>query len=474
MKGPMSNISIKFLGATRNVTGSCYLLDTGKSRLVVECGLYQERDLKDRNWEPFALDPSSIDCMLLTHGHLDHCGRIPKLCNEGFKGRIYCTETTSEVAQIVLMDSAHIQEEDVKYKKKRHEREGRDGPHPLVPLYTMTDVEQCAKQFHGVAYSQPVDVCEDVTAEFLEAGHILGSAVIRVTVRTDKGETKILFSGDIGRDDTPILRDPEPIAEADYVLIESTYGNRDHKDNSAIDESLASLIRETVARGGKIIIPSFSVERAQELLYRLYKLRKTKQVPLVPVYLDSPMAIHITKVLRKHDEILDEESLAMVEGGENPFDFKGLECCVTTEQSKAINYRREPSIIIAGSGMCTGGRIKHHLANYIGEPEHLILFVGYQAIGTLGRLIVDGKETVRIHGKERVVRAQVEKINGFSAHADRNELLAWLTSLKHQPKKVFVVHGEFEASDEFARMIREKTGGWDAVVPEYEEVFDLE
>ncbi len=471
----MSELKITFLGATRNVTGSCYLLETGKSRIVVECGLYQERDLRDRNWAPFGLDASSIDCMLLTHGHLDHCGRIPKLCNEGFKGRIFCTDITAEIAQIVLMDSAHIQEEDVKYKKKRHAREGRKSPHPLVPLYTMADVEECAKQFEGVPYGERTKVTEDVTVEFMEAGHILGSAVIKVMVETPGGQKRILFSGDIGRDDTPILKDPEPISEADYVLIESTYGNRDHKDNSTINETLASLISETAARGGKVVIPSFSVERAQELLYRLYKLRKAKKIPMLPVYLDSPMAINVTKVLRKHDEILDEESLAMVEGGEHPFDFKGLECTVTVDQSKAINESRQPAIIIAGSGMCTGGRIKHHLKNNIEDPKNLVLFVGYQAVGTLGRIILDGnKDAVRILGKERQVRAQVAKVNGFSAHADRNELLSWLMDLKKQPKRVFVVHGERESSEAFAEFVREKTSGWDVVVPEYEETITLE
>jgi metallo-beta-lactamase family protein len=470
----MSELKISFLGAARNVTGSCYLLETGSKRIVVECGMYQERNLKDRNWAPIVDDPGSIDAVLLTHGHLDHCGRLPKLCNDGFKGKIFCTETTSEVAQIVLMDSAHIQEEDVRHKKKRHAKESRTGPHPLVPLYTMIDAEECAKHFEGVAYDQPINICDGVTAEFMEAGHILGSAVIEVTVKVADGERKILFSGDVGRYNTPILKDPEPLSDADYVLIESTYGNRDHKPEGTINDAIASLICDAAERGGKIIIPSFSVERAQELLYRLYKLRKANKIPKLPVYLDSPMAIHITKVLRKHDEILDEESLAMIEHGEHPFDFKGLECCVTTDQSKAINEGKEPAIVIAGSGMCTGGRIKHHLINYMGDPKNLILFVGYQAVGTLGRSIVEGKDEVRIFGKKRPVKAQVARVNGFSAHADRNELLAWLTSLKHQPKRVFIVHGEFESSDAFATFVREKTGGWDVVVPEYQETFELE
>lgn len=470
----MSNLKISFLGAARNVTGSCYLLEANGKKILVDCGLYQERDLKDRNWEPFPVDPGTIDCVLLTHGHLDHCGRLPKLCKEGFKGKIHCTEITSKIAQIVLMDSAHIQEEDAKYKRKRHAREGREGPHPVVPLYTMLDAEECASHFDGAAYDQPVGICEGITAEFKEAGHILGSAFIEVTVVTEGGERKFLFSGDIGRVNTPILKDPGMLGEADYVLIESTYGNRDHKDNSAIDASMASLINQTAERGGKIIIPSFSVERAQELLYRLYKLRKAGSIPLLPVYLDSPMAINVTKVLIEHDDLLDAESLAMVEHGEHPFDFKGLELCVTVDESKAINEEEASSIIIAGSGMCTGGRIKHHLVNYIQDPKHLVLFVGYQAVGTLGRLIVDGKEEVRILGQLKQVKAQVEKIQGFSAHADRNELLTWLMSLKRPPRKVFVVHGESEAADDFAGFVRDKTGGWDVVVPDYQEKFELE
>ena len=470
----MSDLKITFLGAARNVTGSCFLLETGRSRIVVECGMYQERDLQDRNWEPFAVDPAGIDCILLTHGHLDHCGRIPKLCKEGFRGPVYCTETTSEVAQIVLMDAARIQEEDVKYKQKRHALEGRTGPHPLVPLYTMRDVEECARQFRGVPYGQPAKICSDVTAEFIEAGHILGSAVIQVRVRTGAGERIILFSGDIGRDDTPILKDPEPISDADYVLIESTYGNREHKDNDSINDTLGSLISDAARRGGKIVIPSFSVERAQELLFRIHQLKKSKKIPSIPVYLDSPMAIHITRILRKHTEILDDESRAMLKRGEDPFDFAGLQCTATVEESKAINQLSGPAMIIAGSGMCTGGRIKHHLANTIEDPKNMVLFVGYQAVGTLGRSIVEGNKEVRILGQIRTVRAQVAKVNGLSAHADRNELLKWLTGLKRQPKLVFAVHGEFEASDEFARFVREKTGGWNVVVPEYRETFELD
>jgi metallo-beta-lactamase family protein len=470
----MSDLKIGFYGASRNVTGSCYLLDTGKTKVVIDCGLYQERDLKDRNWDEFPFSASEVDCMLLTHGHLDHCGRIPKFTKEGFQGKIYCTDATSEVALIVLMDSAHIQEEDIKHKKKRHEREGRKGRFPLVPLYTMVDVEQCASQFEGVSYNDPVRLSEDVTAEFMEAGHIMGSAVIKVTVATADGPRVVLFSGDIGRVDTPILKDPEHITQADYVLIESTYGNRDHKDNDTINDSIASLICAAAERGGKIVIPSFSVERAQELLYRLYKLRQAKKIPLLPVYLDSPMAIKITKVLKQHDEILDEEARGMIEHGGHPFDFKGLDLCVTTDESKAINFKDESAIIIAGSGMCTGGRVKHHLVNYMGDPKHLILFVGYQAVGTLGRSIVEGKDEVRILGKKRKVAAQVARVNGFSAHADRNELLTWLTDLKHQPRKVFVVHGEENASNEFAVFIREKLSGWEVVVPEYKEIFELE
>lgn len=469
----MMNLQITFLGAARNVTGSCYLLEAAGRRILVECGMYQERNLQDRNWEPFAVDPSSIDCVLLTHGHLDHCGRLPRLAKEGFRGKIFCTETTAEVAQIVLMDAAHIQEEDVKFKEKRHRKEGRKGPRPLLPLYTMLDVEQCAKQFAGIPYNQPVKLCEGVTAEFLEAGHILGSAVIEVTVSVPGDERRILFSGDIGRRNTPILKDPEPLGEADYVLVESTYGDRDHQDNGSIDETLGRLISETAARGGKIIIPSFSVERAQELLFRLYKLRKAGKVPLIPVFLDSPMAIHITRVLKKHTEICDEECLSLVEGGEHPFDFKGLSLSASVDESKAINEVKGSAIVIAGSGMCTGGRIKHHLANHIEDEENLILFVGYQAVGTLGRLIVDGSSEVRILGVPRQVKAEVQKINGFSAHADRNELLAWLTSLKRQPRKVFAIHGEFEASDAFAGFVREKTG-WNIVVPEYRETVLLD
>lgn len=470
----MDDIKLSFLGAARNVTGSCYLLEAGGRRILVECGLYQERDFKDRNWEPFPVDPATVDCVLLTHGHLDHCGRLPKLCKEGFKGKIYCTETSVKIAQLVLMDAAHIQEEDAKYKLKRHAKEGRKGPHPVLPLYTMLDVESCVPQFCGVKYNQPVSLCEGVTAEFKDAGHILGSAFIELTLAGKGWERKVLFSGDIGRVNTPILKDPDVLGEADYVLIESTYGDREHKDNSEICNEMASFINQAYDRGGKIMIPSFSVERAQELLFRLYKLRKARAIPLMPVYLDSPMAIHVTKVLKQHEELLDAETLAMLENGEHPFDFKGLKLCATVEESKAINEEKTPSIIIAGSGMCTGGRIKHHLANYIEDPKHLVLFVGYQAAGTLGRLIVDGRKEVRILGQTKQVKAQVARIQGFSAHADRNELLSWIINLKRPPRKVFVVHGEADSADDFARFLRENTGGWEVAVPDYKEQYNLE
>lgn len=465
-------MQLTFLGAARTVTGSRYFLDTGKKKILIECGLFQERDLKIHNWDAFPIPPKDIDCVLLTHGHLDHCGLLPKLVKEGFKGKIYCTETTVDVAKIVMLDSAKLQEEDVAYKIKRHAKKGKTPAIQPVPLYTMRDVEATSALFAGVPYDEPVDI-GDAEATFMEAGHILGSATIMLEAGNGQPWKKILFSGDVGRPHTAILREPEPLEETDYVLIESTYGNRVHRDSEAISDLLAKYINETIKAGGNVVIPSFAVERAQELLYRLHVLRRDGRIPRVPVYLDSPMAVQITEILKKHPEVMNEESSDMIEHGENPFDFKGLHLCSSVDDSKAINEVKGGAIIIAGSGMCTGGRVKHHLVQNIGRPESMILFVGYQAAGTLGRQILEREKEVRILGEVHKVLARIEKINGFSAHAGQDELLKWLLTLKREPKCVFVVHGESQISETFARFITENTGGWNVMVPTLGEKVEL-
>lgn len=463
------NMKLTFLGAAQNVTGSCYLLEPGDgTRVLVDCGLYQERDFKNRNWDAFPVLPASVNAVLLTHGHLDHCGLLPKLVREGFKGRIYCTPATAEVAKIIILDSAKIQEEDALFKQKRHAKEGRQGPYPIQPLYTIKDAESALPRITPVKPGSPVPVCDGVTASFFEAGHIIGSSSVMVRVKQKGEERSILFSGDIGRWNAPILRDPTLFTEADYVLTESTYGDRDHGDEAGIPGQLADVVNAARKAGGNIVIPSFAVERTQELLYHLSGLLREDRIPHLAVFVDSPMAVRVTEVFTRHPELFDEETLALIRQGKHPCDFPGLVLCRSVDESKAINHIKGTVIIIAGSGMCNAGRIKHHLVNNVSRPESTVLFVGYQAVGTLGRSLSDGAKEVRIFGQTRPVKATVVRINGFSAHAGQGELLRWVTALKRPPRRVFVTHGEPEAAEAYAGKIRSAVG-WPVTVPAYRE-----
>jgi metallo-beta-lactamase family protein len=467
------DIQLSFFGAAQNVTGSRYLVETNGSRLLIDCGLYQERELLARNWEPFPVPPESIDAVLLTHAHLDHCGLLPKLVREGFTGPIYCTAPTAEIAGIVLLDSAHLQEEDAEYKRKRHEREGRKGPYPEVPLYTTEDAEAVSPLFSPTTYEKPLRLGDGLEATYHDAGHILGAANIVLRIKQNGDERRILFSGDVGRRDKPILQDPAVIEKADYVVVESTYGDRIHRDRREIDDALADIVNSTKNAGGNIVIPSFAVERSQELLYHLSTLLREKRIPRLPVFVDSPMAIRVTDVFEHHPEYFDEEMMDLIRRKESPFDFPGLRETRTVEQSKQIAKHKGSAIIIAGSGMCTGGRIKYHLIDNVTRKESTILFVGYQAFGTLGRHIVEGTENVRILGQRYDVKARIAEIHGFSAHADRDELLAWLSSLQSAPRHIFVTHGEPEVAESFSRFVQQKTG-WPTSVPSYEDSVTLQ
>ncbi|MFC1565876.1 MBL fold metallo-hydrolase RNA specificity domain-containing protein [Candidatus Neomarinimicrobiota bacterium] len=462
------NIKLSFFGAAKNVTGSRYLLEANNTRTLIDCGMYQERDYRDRNWEPFPVDPSTIDTVLLTHAHVDHCGFLPKLVKDGFIGDIFCTSATAEIAEIVLMDSAKLQAEDAQYKKKRHKREGRVGPYPLIPLYTVDDAKDTVRLFRGVQYNKETNITNNINATFYDAGHILGSAMIKIIVNEGDEKRSILFSGDIGRPNKVILNDPTLFDEADYVIMESTYGNRHHQEIDDIDDNLEDVINETHQAGGNIIIPSFAIERSQELLYELNLLLIEKRIQPLLVFVDSPMANKVTKVFQNHPELFDEEMRDLLNDNHSPFSFGNLKYVNTVQESKAVNNIRGTSIVIAGSGMCTGGRIKHHIVNNINNPASTLLFVGYQAMGTLGRIILDGAKELRLFGKIFPMKMKVKRIEGFSAHAGKNELFDWVTNIKKAPRRVFITHGEESAAMHFSKYLQEKIG-WDTFVPEYKD-----
>ncbi|MFC1980163.1 MBL fold metallo-hydrolase RNA specificity domain-containing protein [Chloroflexota bacterium] len=459
---------ITFLGAAHNVTGSCYLLETSDARVLIDCGLYQERKYQYRNWRPFSFIPETIDAVFLTHAHLDHCGLLPKLVRDGYNGKIYCTQATSEIAQIIILDSAHLQEEDSFYKAKRHKREGRRGPYTGLPLYTTKDAEAVESHFTAVEYGSCVNIKDSIVGCFYEAGHVFGAATVALDITQGREKRRIMFSGDIGEPDHPIINDPDIFHEADYVVIESTYGNRTHTEHNNIDiqAQLRDYINEAVIADGNIIIPSFALERSQEILYHLNELFLRDEIPPITVFLDSPMAIRITEVFKHHTELFDKEMMQRIRQGNSPFSFDNLKIVQTTEESKAINLIKGSVIVIAGSGMVTGGRIKHHLANNITRAESTVLFTGYQAEGTPGRQLLDGVRQIRLLGDKYRVRARVVKIDGFSAHADRDGLLAWLSDIRVPPRCVFVTHGEGTAATSFAKLLNEQNG-WDVLVPEY-------
>ncbi len=466
-------MKIKFLGATQQVTGSSYLLEAGGLRIIVDCGLYQERKYLSRNWDPFPVSAEHIDYVILTHVHLDHSGLVPKLVKEGFCGRILTTAASHEMLEIVLMDSAKIQEEDAAYKKKRHKKEKRKGPYPEIPLYTVKDVKKTFPLVKNVPYNGLYPLNDQVMLRLHDAGHILGAAMVELIVEESKNRRRLIFSGDIGQWDKPLVRDPSVFEQADYVVMESTYGDRNHEDYGSASNLLRDAILDTINRGGNILIPTFAIERAQEVMYCLSRLARKDRIPYLMMFLDSPMAVDITHVFERYKKDLDAEARALFDRGESPFSFPGLRLVHSVAQSKAINSIRGSCVIMAGSGMCTGGRIKHHLVQNISRQGSTVLFVGYQANGTLGRLILDGMPEVRIHGNTYPVKAQIRQIQGFSAHADRGGLIKWLGFFKSPPKRLFITHGEKNAAFSIADEVKEKFR-WPVSVPEYLQEWDLD
>jgi len=457
---------ITFHGAARTVTGSKYLLEAGQTRVLVDCGMFQGiKKLRLRNWEPTPFDVESLDAMVLTHAHLDHTGYLPRVVKQGFAGRIYCTPATSELAELILRDSAKIQGYDAQYAN----RKGFSKHKPALPLYDGHDVEQTVKQFRETPRGKWFSPAEPIWMRFHDAGHLLGSNMIEVEIRDQNPPLKILFSGDVGRYDGPLYHDPSPPAACDYLICESTYGNRDHPEVDLLD-TLEKVVNRSVERGGVMLIASFAIGRAQQLIYLLQLLKKENKIPDLPIYLDSPMACNATGIYKKHNEDHDLsegdlDSEHPVLAGPRVF------LCRKTDESKALNHLQGPAIIISSSGMMTGGRIVHHLKRRLPGPENTVVLGGYMAAGTRGRRLQEGAETLRMHGMEIPVRAAIETVSGLSGHADRSDLLRWLKPL-NKPRRVFLTHGEPDSAEALAEELT-SSRGWDAHVPDLGETHEL-
>ena len=453
-------MKISFLGAAKIVTGSNFLIETKNTKFLIDCGMFQgSKSINRMNYEPFRFNPEEIDFMVLSHAHIDHSGRIPKLTKKSFKGNIYATKATTDLCSIMLPDSGHIQEMENKWDNRKRRRSGEK---LREPLYTAKEAEESLKYFKSVLYNQKIKLNEEVTLRFRDAGHILGSSIIELWIKEDNKEAKLVFSGDLGRRDRPILRDPSLIDEADYLIVESTYGNKLHHPSEDDAKELISIINTTVKRGGNVVIPSFAVERAQDIIYELNKYYtayiKTEDQDFlsVSVYVDSPLTVSATEIFLRNPDCFDEDTLNLINIGNNPLDFRNLKFTRTAEESRQLNISKESKVIISASGMCTAGRIKHHLKHNLWRKESSIVFVGYQAQGTLGRRIKEGEKVVKIFGEEIQVNAEIYSLEGFSGHADREGIIRWIKSFKNRPKKIFVVHGEEEATEEISRKIEEE------------------
>lgn len=461
--------TLQFLGATETVTGSKYVLEAHGSRVMIDCGLFQGlKQLRSRNWESLPVDPSSITWMLLTHAHIDHSGYLPRLVRDGFTGPVFATGGTADLLKVLLPDSARLQEEDAEYAN----RKGFSRHSPALPLYTEQDATAALRQLHVVSYNEDVRLNKFIGARFIPAGHILGSSFIEVQVaEPNLAPLKIVFSGDLGRYDEPILKDPEPENEADYLLIESTYGNRLH-DRASPKDRLAEIIIATANRGGKIIIPAFAVGRTQLLVYYLRELEDEARIPVLPVAVDSPMGAAATRLYAKHREDHDFDMQRIESLQRNPLATRNFSLVQGRSGSKALNAQQGPAIIISASGMATGGRVLHHLAQWLPDPASAVVLVGYQAAGTRGRRLQEGEKQIKIHGRMVPVRASVESLSSLSAHADSDELMRWLGGFKRPPRKTFVVHGEIDSATALRdRIVGEL--GWDATIPKYKQTMQL-
>ena len=457
-------MKLEFYGAAGGVTGSHMVLDTRDFRIGIDAGLFQGSDT-DRNQDGFGHDPNRLKAMLLTHAHVDHSGRIPLLIKKGFRGLVYSTDATRDLCQLMLQDSAHLMEESAE-RERRHAREMKRPPRP--PLYTKEDAERAVGQFKSVDYSKKFKL-EDISVRFSDAGHILGSTIIEM----DIGKKRLVFSGDLGRPDTPILRDPQRVDEADWLVLESTYGDMDHERMPDRGKRLMEIVSETVQEGGNVIIPAFAIGRTQEILYELNPFAEAGKLSGVKCFVDSPMAISASEIYRRHPECFDQETLALIKRGDSPLEFPGMEYARSRESSKAINELKEPHIVISASGMCTGGRVLHHLMQNIERKESTILCVGYQADGTLGRRLLEGIKRVQIMNREFDVRARIESMDAFSAHAGKSEILEWLRAFGSFPGQVFLNHGEDHATEALAEAIRSEFGAR-VSIPKMNQGFNLD
>ena len=473
-------MQITFLGATKTVTGSNFLVEGAGKKFLVDCGMYQGSASDEfENEAPFLFDVNEIDFMLLTHAHIDHSGRIPKLYNEGYRNKVIATKATCDLCAIMLPDSGHIQEMEVEWKNRKRERKGEK---PLPPLYTAEDAAKCLEIFSPVQYNEIVEISDNIQVRFNDAGHMLGSAIIEVWITENGKREKVVFTGDLGNNDIPLLSPPTMISDADYLVMESTYGNRLHMRNDDKAKMFIDVVYETLEKGGTVVIPSFAVGRTQEILYELNRIKevehseefykKYQRLMSVPVYVDSPLAISATEVFKENMNLFNEETQEIINEGDNPLEFDGLKFTRTADESKELNAREESSIIISASGMCEVGRIKHHLKHHLWDPNSTILFVGYQAPGTLGRKLVDGDKKVKIFGEEIAVNARIEYIEGYSGHADQEWLMNFVYSFTNPPKHIFLVHGEPEGQIELSKKLEENTQ-IPITIPDFGETYEL-
>ena len=464
-------MKLTFLGAAHEVTGSCTLLEAAGKHILIDCGMEQGMDIYGNCDLPVA--PGQIDAIFLTHAHIDHSGKLPAMVAQGYKGSIYATEATRRLCNIMLRDSAHIQEFEAEWRNRKAKRAGLP---EYVPMYTMADAEQTLRQFMAYPYQQRIEIFPGVAITFIDAGHLLGSASIFIEITEEHESRSLLFSGDLGNRDRPLIRDPQLPPDADYVVIESTYGDRTHGARPDYVGQLARILQDTFDRGGNVVIPSFAIGRTQELLYLIRVIREQGLLrghPDFGVYVDSPLAVEATRIYSSGlTDYYDEETLELLSRGIDPISFPGLRLSVTSDESKLINEDRSPKVILSASGMCEAGRIRHHLKHNLWRPDSTVLFVGYQAEGTVGRKLVDGATSVRLFGEEIAVRCRIEVMAGISGHADRDMMLDWLAYMKKAPKKVFVNHGDDEVCDHFAAAVTQKLG-YPATAPFSGDEFDL-